>query len=81
MPVEGETTTLDPGVEAPLLVEVQADVYFQPEGVPSGAETTAPTPRRLPPRHRLPRGPVVARLRWVGHRVADLAGVRGYVPA
>jgi type IV pilus assembly protein PilO len=41
-PVE-ETTTLDPGVEVPLLVELQADVYFQPEGVPSGAETTAPT--------------------------------------
>jgi type IV pilus assembly protein PilO len=44
-PVEEETTTLDPGVESPLLVELQADVYFQPEGVPSGAETTAPTPQ------------------------------------
>jgi type IV pilus assembly protein PilO len=43
-PVE-EATTLDPGVEVPLLVELQADVYFQPEGVPSGAETTAPTPQ------------------------------------
>jgi hypothetical protein len=32
-------------VEALLLVEIQADVYFQPEGVPSGAETTAPTPQ------------------------------------
>jgi len=40
-----ETTTLDTGVEAPLLVELQADVYFQPQGVPSGAETTAPTPQ------------------------------------
>ncbi len=40
-----ETTTLDPGVESPLLVELQADVYFQPEGVTSGAETTAPTPQ------------------------------------
>src|SRR5215210_643287 len=40
----GETTTLVPGVEVPLLVAVQADVYFQPQGVPSGAETTAPTP-------------------------------------
>ena len=39
-----ETTTLDTGVEAPLLVELQAEVYFQPKGVPSGAETTAPTP-------------------------------------
>jgi type IV pilus assembly protein PilO len=41
-----ETTTLSPAVEARLDVEVQADVYFQPEGgVPSGAETTAPTPQ------------------------------------
>jgi type IV pilus assembly protein PilO len=40
-----QTTTLDLGVEPPLLVELQADVYFQPEGVPSGAETTAPTPQ------------------------------------
>ena len=39
-----ETTTLNPAVEARLSVEVQADVYFQPEGVPSGAEATAPTP-------------------------------------
>src|SRR3712207_9010537 len=30
-PVEEETTTLDPGVEAPLLVELQADVYFRSE--------------------------------------------------
>jgi type IV pilus assembly protein PilO len=43
-PVE-ETTTLAPSVEVPLLVELQADVYFQPEGVPSGTETTAPTPQ------------------------------------
>jgi type IV pilus assembly protein PilO len=40
-----ETTTLNPAVEARLDVEVQADVYFQPEGVPSGTETTAPTPQ------------------------------------
>jgi type IV pilus assembly protein PilO len=44
-PVEEEITTLDPGVEVPLLVELQAEVYFQPQGVPSGAETTAPTPQ------------------------------------
>ena len=30
-------------------MEVQADVYFQPEGVPSGAETTAPTPETTTP--------------------------------
>jgi type IV pilus assembly protein PilO len=40
-----ESTTADTSVEAPLLVEIQADVYFQPEGMPSGAETTAPTPQ------------------------------------
>jgi type IV pilus assembly protein PilO len=39
-----ESTTADTSVESPLLVEIQADVYFQPEGVPSGVETTAPTP-------------------------------------
>jgi hypothetical protein len=44
-PVDEETTTLEPGVESLLLVELQADVYFQPEGVPSGAETTAPPPQ------------------------------------
>jgi hypothetical protein len=32
-------------VEVRLAVELQADVYFQPEGTPSGAETTAPTPQ------------------------------------
>jgi type IV pilus assembly protein PilO len=40
-----ETTTPALGVEPPLLVELQADIYFQPEGAPSGAETTAPTPQ------------------------------------
>jgi type IV pilus assembly protein PilO len=40
-----ESTTLSPAVEARLDVQVKADVYFQPEGVPSGAETTAPTPQ------------------------------------
>jgi len=39
-----ESTTEDISLEVPLLVELQADVYFQPKGVPSGAETTAPTP-------------------------------------
>jgi len=34
-----------PAVEANLDVEVRADVYFQPKGVPSGVETTAPTPQ------------------------------------
>jgi len=39
-----ESTTLNPSVEARLAVEIKADVYFQPKGVPSGTETTAPTP-------------------------------------
>ncbi len=42
---EGESTTLNPAVEAPLSVQIDADVYFQPKGVPSGVETTAPTPQ------------------------------------
>jgi type IV pilus assembly protein PilO len=44
-PQEEESTTADPSVEAALLVEIQADIYFQPEDVPSGVETTAPTPQ------------------------------------
>src|SRR5215210_8062919 len=39
-----ESTTLNPSVEARLAVEIKADVYFQPKGVPSGTETTTPTP-------------------------------------
>ena len=44
-PQEEESTTADTSVEVPLLVEIQAEIYFQPQGVPSGAETTAPTPQ------------------------------------
>jgi type IV pilus assembly protein PilO len=40
---EEETTTVTT-LEVPLLVEIQANIYFQPKGVPSGVETTAPTP-------------------------------------
>src|SRR5215210_7771613 len=39
-----EETTAVTTLEVPLLVEIQADIYFQPKGVPSGVETTAPTP-------------------------------------
>jgi type IV pilus assembly protein PilO len=39
-----ETTAAGISLEVPLLVEIQADIYFQPKGVPSGVETTAPTP-------------------------------------
>lgn len=44
-PQEEESTTADTSVEVPLLVEIQAEIYLQPQGVPSGAETTAPTPQ------------------------------------
>jgi type IV pilus assembly protein PilO len=40
---QGETTSVTT-LEVPLLVEIQANIYFQPKGVPSGTETTAPTP-------------------------------------
>jgi type IV pilus assembly protein PilO len=36
----GETTALNPSVEALLAVEIQAEVYFQPTGVTSGESTT-----------------------------------------
>lgn len=36
----GESTTLDPTVEALLVVQIKAEVYFQPTGVTSGESTT-----------------------------------------
>lgn len=39
---EVETTTLNQTVEALLSVEIKAEVYFQPTGVPSGEAPTAP---------------------------------------
>jgi type IV pilus assembly protein PilO len=36
----GETTALNPSVEALLVVEIKAEVYFQPTGVTSGESTT-----------------------------------------
>jgi type IV pilus assembly protein PilO len=36
----GETTMLSPSVEAILVVEIEAEVYFQPTGVTSGESTT-----------------------------------------
>ena len=42
--VEGEETTPEPGVERLLLVEISAEVYFQPGDVPSGRELVAPVP-------------------------------------
>ena len=42
--VEEENTTIDPGVERLLQVEVSAEVYFTPGDVPSGQEPVAPEP-------------------------------------
>jgi type IV pilus assembly protein PilO len=39
----GETTTIV-GIEEVLDVEIEAEVYFQPSGVPAGAAPAAPTP-------------------------------------
>lgn len=39
-----EGTTAQPQIEQQLLVEVEAEVYFQPTGVPSGEAPGAPTP-------------------------------------
>jgi type IV pilus assembly protein PilO len=40
----GETTALNPSVEALLVVEIKAEVYFQPTGVTSGESTTLAQP-------------------------------------
>jgi type IV pilus assembly protein PilO len=43
--VEGTTgATVQEGIEKPLQVEIEAEVYFQPEGVPAGAAPAAPVP-------------------------------------
>ena len=39
-----EGTTTQPEIEQMLLVEIEAEVYFQPTEVQSGASPTAPTP-------------------------------------
>ena len=41
---EGEGTTVDPGIERLLQVEIVANIYFQPSGVPSGQAPVAPAP-------------------------------------
>ena len=40
--VPGESTMLDPSIEALLLVQIEAEVYFQPTGVSAGEAPTAP---------------------------------------
>jgi type IV pilus assembly protein PilO len=43
--VESTTgTTVQEGIEKPLQVEIEAEVYFQPEDVPAGPATAAPLP-------------------------------------
>ena len=43
--VEGTTgATVQQGIEQPLQVEIEAEVYFQPEEVPAGAAPAAPVP-------------------------------------
>ncbi len=39
-----EDTTAQPEIEKMLRVKIEAEVYFQPTGVPSGAAPTAPPP-------------------------------------
>jgi len=39
-----ETTMMDPSIEAQLLVQIDAEVYFQPTEVSAGEAPTAPTP-------------------------------------
>ena len=44
---EGETTNVDAGVERELQVQIEAEVYFQPSGVPSGPAPAAPAPAEV----------------------------------
>ena len=43
----GESTTVE-GIEADLQVEIEAEVYFQPSGVPAGGAPTAPETTTTP---------------------------------
>lgn len=47
-PAETEDTTAAVGVERLLQVEIQAEIYFQPSGVPEGAAPVAPAPPAAP---------------------------------
>ncbi len=40
----GEDTVVDPTIESALLVGIEADVYYQPTGVPDGTAPVAPDP-------------------------------------
>jgi type IV pilus assembly protein PilO len=42
--IAGEGTTAAPEIEQNLLVEIDAEIYFQPAGVPDGTDPIAPEP-------------------------------------
>ncbi len=44
---EGETTTVEE-IEEELRVQIEAEIYFQPSGVPAGTAPTAPQPATPP---------------------------------
>ena len=44
---EGELTNVDAGIERELQVAVEAEVYFQPSGVPAGPAPAAPAPAEV----------------------------------
>lgn len=44
---EGETTSLDAGIEQDLQVEIEAEIYFQPTDVPAGPAPAAPAPEEV----------------------------------
>ena len=44
---EGEATDVNAGVERKLQVQIEAEVYFQPTGVPSGPAPVAPAPAEV----------------------------------
>lgn len=46
--VEQENTTIEPGVERLLQVEISAEIYFTPQQVPSGPAPAAPAPGAAP---------------------------------
>lgn len=53
---EGEGTTLDPGIERLVQVEIVAQIFFQPGDVPSGQEPVAPAPGGVPGEATTPEG-------------------------
>jgi hypothetical protein len=59
---------IDPTIEAPLSVEIEAEVYFQPTDVQSGDSPTALTSQRRPPERR----PMPPSLRRLGQRLRAL---------